>query len=104
MPVLVPIVEGFGEIEAVPLLLRNVLVEQKCWTFEIALPKNAHGCGNLTKAGGLEKFIELAFRTPDCAAVLILMDADEDEDCPKELAEAFAARVRAAGARRPVAI
>jgi hypothetical protein len=104
MPLIVPIVEGDGEIEAVPLLLRKLLIEQQCWTVDIALLKNAHGCGNLTTEGGLEKFVELAFRTPGCDGVLVLMDADEAEDCPATIAREFADRIAAYGARKPVSV
>jgi len=104
MGVLVPIVEGDGEVDAVPILLRRLLAARRSWDLQIARPKNAHGCGNLTKAGGLEKFVELAFRERDCAGVLILMDADEEEDCPMLLARSFAERIAMHGARYPVAI
>ncbi len=67
------------------------------WDVQIAVPKNAHGCGNLTKTGGLERFIQHAWKEPDCAAVLILMDADEK--CAKALAESLSSRVLAMGAR-----
>ena len=101
--VLVPIVEGDGEVEAVPVLLRRILAIRQRSQFTIARPKNAHGCGNLNKPGGLEKFVELAFREQGCAGVLILMDADERENCPFIMARGFTERIRAHGARHPVA-
>jgi hypothetical protein len=104
MGVLVPIVEGDGEVEAVPVLLRRILAEKNCWDLQIARPKNAHGCGNLTKEGGLERFIELAFRERDCAGVLILMDADDDEMCPMLIAKEFTERIIRYGARHPVGV
>ncbi|MEO6751543.1 MAG: DUF4276 family protein [Opitutus sp.] len=104
MGCLVPIVEGDGEISAVPILLRRFLAIRQRWDLDIARPKNAHGCGNLTKMGGLEKFTELAFRERGCSGVLILMDADEDADCPMHMAQNFANRIKKHGARHPVAI
>ncbi|MEI7820330.1 MAG: DUF4276 family protein [Verrucomicrobiota bacterium] len=104
MGFLVPIVEGDGEIEAVPVLLRRLLEVRQRWDLQIARPKNAHGCGNLTKVGGLEKFAELAFRERECAGVLILMDADEEQDCPMQMAQRFVQRIQNYGARFPVAI
>jgi hypothetical protein len=104
MSVLVPIVEGDGEVQAVPVLIRKYLTIKRRWDLQIARPKNAHGCGNLTKAGGLERFTELAFREPGCSGVLVLMDLDEEEDCPAQLASRFVERIRAHGARRPVAV
>lgn len=102
MPKIVPIVEGPGEVSAVPTLLWKILIELGRYDVQIAQPKNAHGCGNLTKPGGLEKFVAYSWREPDCGAVLILMDADEE--CPKELAEAFVERIRIMGAKHPVII
>lgn len=104
MGVLVPIVEGDGEIEAVPILLRRMLASRNVWDLQIARPKNAHGCGNLTKPGGLEKFVELAFRERDCAGVVVLMDADDDRDCPVTLARQFVERIEKHGIRHPLAI
>ncbi len=100
MPKIVPIVEGDGEVDAVPILLRKLLDEMGRWEVQVARPKNAHGCGNLTKPGGVEKFVQLAWAEADCAAVLILMDAEKN--CAKELATSFSRRVQAMGAYRPV--
>lgn len=102
MPKIVPIVEGEGEVEAVPILLRKILEEMRRWDIQIARPKNSNGCENLKKPNGLERFVRLAEMEPDCAAILVLMDADEQ--CPKNLAMSFAARVRAVGVRYPTAI
>jgi len=59
MAKLVPIVEGDGEVEAVPVLLRR-LSSEVCGfhDLEILRPKNAHGCGGLTKPGGVERFVQ----------------------------------------------
>lgn len=96
------IVEGFGEAEAAPTLLIRVLQHLNCYD---AFPRepayNAHGGNNLTKAGGLEKFAELAYRS-DCDAVLILIDSEGA--CPLEMARSFALRIKAKGARKPTAI
>jgi hypothetical protein len=52
----------------------------------------------------LEKFVEHAFRTPDSGGVLIVIDTDKGLKCPKSLAPELAARIRAYGARKPVAV
>lgn len=104
MPSIVPVVEGPGDAAAVPVLLRLILAHLHQHQIGVATPKNAHGCGNLYIPGGLEKFVEYAFRTPDCGGVLILVDADRDDNCPKVLAPEFAARIRASRARKPVAV
>ena len=102
MGVLIPVVEGDGEVEAVPLLLRRLQNEYRRWDLQIARPKNAHGRDNLLRPGGLERFLRYAWLEPDCIAVLILLDAHED--CPKEIAPQLAARARALNPPCPVAI
>jgi hypothetical protein len=94
MPKVVPIVEGNGEVDAVPLLLRKLLGEMHRWDVQPARPLNAHGRGNLEKLGGLEKFIRLALKESDCA----------EGDCAKELAKECAECVRAVGVTVPMVI
>jgi hypothetical protein len=92
MPKIVPLVEGYGEVDAVPLLLRRGLEHLQRWDFEIARPRNAHGCGNLTKPNGLEKFMLLCLKEPDCSAIFVLMDIDAG--CATNLAHHFSHRIR----------
>ena len=102
MPKIVPIVEGPGEVEAVPALLWKLLAEQGRYDLQIETPQNAHGGGNLTRPGGIERFIQNAWTKRDCGAVLVLVDADEQ--CPVELAADFSRRILALGVRFPVVI
>ncbi len=99
---LYPIVEGKGEIAAVPILLRRLQEEHQHWDFQIAKPKRASGEGDLTKPGGLEWFLRHALREPDCVAILVLLDANEG--CPKEMAFELADRARSLNLSCPVAI
>lgn len=101
MPKIVPIVEGPGEVEAVPALLWKLLAERERYDIQIGEPQNAHGCGNLTAPGGLEKFVKNAWTKRDCGAVLILMDAEEQ--CAMQLASEFSRRILAMGVRFTVA-
>ncbi len=113
MPVIVPIVEGVGEVEAVPLLLRRLLQEEFArYDWQVAKPKCAHGCGNLLASGGLERFIEYA--QPGGAAVLVLLDGDSvatlppdqrpEEDCAPGFAQLLARRAAAIRPQVPVVI
>ncbi len=102
MPRIVPIVEGQGEVEAVPKLLNKVLNEMGRYQFTVAPPRNAKGRGNLDKPGGLEKFIELSWREPDCGATLVLMDADKA--CAVTLAHEYVRRIKAMSLRYPVVV
>ena len=96
------IVEGAGEEYAVPSLIRRILWE-RLRRYDIEIPrakvKVANGKENLT--GKFEEFIEYAMED-GCAAILVLLDADED--CPVELASKLAARASALNAPVPIAI
>ena len=102
MPKIVPIVEGDGEVEAVPRLLGKMLSGMGRYDLPIARPKNANGRKNLDKPGGLESFVELSWRERDCGATLILVDADKE--CPIELAGSYTRRIQAMGIRFSVAV
>jgi hypothetical protein len=115
MPTLVPIVEGDGEVTALPLLLRRLFQEvHQVYDVRIARPKNAHGCGNLTAPDQLERFVAYALREPECDGVLVLIDNDAvqgliegnvlDEDCAPAFAHHLAARIQAMHPSKPVAI
>ena len=55
MPKIVPIVEGDGEVEAVPALLSKLLAEMQRFDIYVGDIANAHGCGNLTRPGRWER-------------------------------------------------
>jgi hypothetical protein len=102
VPRIVPIVEGDGEVPAVPALLRKVLGYFDRYDIQIARPKNANGRGNLTKEGGLERFVQYAWKEPDCGAILIMIDSEGE--CPRDIAMALSRRVHAMGVIFPVFI
>ena len=98
---IVPIVEGPGDEAAAPVLLRRVLYERLCrYDFEVKRPKKARGRGGLVKKLG--DFLAYARMTPGCAAILVLLDADED--CPRELGTELARRALAAAVGVPIAV
>ncbi len=100
MPRIVPIVEGPGDIDAVPTLLHRILRHRQWWNWSVAPPKRAGNLGNLKKR--LDDFIQYAHKEKDCQAILILLDLDDG--CPANEARALAARVRQLHLRCPVAI
>lgn len=102
MPKIVPIVEGEGEVEAVPRLLGKLLNEMGRYDLPIARPKNANGRKNLDKPGGLEAFVELSWRERDCGAALVLIDADKE--CAVALARNYARRIQTMGVRFSVVV
>ena len=99
---IVPIVEGDGEVSAVPVLLRKIMEGLMRYDIEIARPKSANGRANLKKEGGLERFIKYSWKEPDCSAIFILLDAEGE--CPLEIAREFSNRVESLGILFPVVI
>ena len=61
---------------------------------------NAHGRGNLTAEGGIEKFFD--YLAPDHDAVLFVLDAEDE--CPVELSRSLAQRVLVLQPSVPVAV
>jgi len=71
-----PIVEGPGEVEAVPVLLRRMAAEFGVPYVPVGRPI-CKDRSQIVRPGEMEKVIELARRQPGCQAILILFDADE---------------------------
>jgi len=83
MKLVQPIVEGHGDVAAVPVLLRRFLADAQCFGLQVARPVRQPK-GKLVREDGLRKAVRLALKKADCAAIIVLFDADDD--CPKELA------------------
>ena len=78
-----PIVEGHGEVSAVPILLRRLRDEARAWGIQIAAP-HRRPRSRLVNRDTLQNAIRVAALAQDCAGILVLLDADND--CPMELA------------------
>ncbi len=85
------ILEGPGDRDAVPLVIRNLLYSHEIFDFNVQPnPIIDQNVPKLKRANELERFVRYArYREGD--SVLILLDADEN--CPKEISEEFAARI-----------
>jgi len=97
------IVEGHGESESVPILIRRIarLVDSQL-SVEIPHPIRI-AKSKLLKAGELERAIALAaIQVEGRGAILVLVDSDDD--CPAQLAPALLARARAARSDLPIAV
>lgn len=95
MAVLVPVVEGHSEVEALPVLLRRLLAELERPEIIVARPVRVKRY-RVVRPGELERTLELARRhRQGCDAIMLLLDADDD--CPKELAPSLVARATDAG-------
>ena len=77
-----PIVEGYGEVAAFPVLLRRLVEEAQAWNVSIGRPIRRPR-SQLVQKTGVEQAVRLALKEQDCGAILILFDGDDD--CPAEL-------------------
>ncbi|MBM4078734.1 MAG: DUF4276 family protein [Planctomycetes bacterium] len=101
-PVLATVVEGHGEVEALPVLLRRRQEDLRLPTVEIRRPIRAPGQAALTAFGGIERWVILAMRQPRCAGILVLYDAEGR--CPKTDAPEMVRRARAVCAHLPLRV
>lgn len=95
------IVEGDGEVVAVPVLLRRIAAEFGCWvtaTRPVRVPR-----GRILLAGVLESALDLAARQAGAGgAIFILLDANSD--CPATLGPAILERAVAARSDRAIRV
>ena len=100
MPSIASIVEGDGDVAAVPGLLRRILGERLGrYDIQALKAKPANGKPNLLKK--FEQFLRYAV-IDDCDAILVLVDADKE--CPVDQARKLAARATSLNLNVPVAI
>jgi hypothetical protein len=93
-----PIVEGHGEVEAVPVLLRRLLAEANCQNVDVGRPIRRTQSQFRGKEG-IQAGVRLARLQPECAAVVILFDGEDD--CPKLISAQVRAWVLEAAAGTP---
>jgi hypothetical protein len=78
------IVEGHGEAESVPLLIRRIAVEIDPSLYIDIKPIIRKPASQLKKEGELERAVELVARQiGGKGGILILIDCDGDNECPK---------------------
>jgi hypothetical protein len=80
-----PIVEGHGEIDAVPVLLRRICYELGCCTsakiaHPIRVPRS-----KMVQEAEIRRFARIASSLPGCNLILLVMDADGD--CAKAISD-----------------
>jgi hypothetical protein len=97
------IVEGHGDVKAVPVLVRRIAVEIDPAAQIQILPPLRVPRFKLVKQGELERSVELAARkTGGTGAVLVLVDAEDD--CPAQLGPSLLARARAVRSDLPIGV
>jgi hypothetical protein len=96
-----PIVEGYGEVPAVPVLLRRLRDEAGVFQLDVNRPIRRYH-SELVAEASLRKAVRLARLQADCCAVLILFDSDTD--CPKTLAPTIQAWAQSEARDIPCAV
>ena len=97
------IVEGHGEVEAVPVVVRRIAErESPLSAIQMSSPIRISK-DRLVKSGELERTVELAARLAgEAGGVLVVLDSDDD--CPAEQGPALLARAVDARSDRPIAV
>jgi hypothetical protein len=96
-----PIVEGHGEVPAVPVLLRRLRDEGTLWQIDVNPPIRRRR-NELVQEHELRRAVQLALLQENCGAILILFDSDRD--CPKELAPQLQAWAQDEAGRTPCGV
>lgn len=78
-----PIVEGHGEVEAIPVLLRRFLAEAGVHDIDVGKPIRRKR-SELVQQASVQRSVRLALLQPGCGGILIVFDSDDD--CPRDLA------------------
>lgn len=102
-PVVASIVEGHGEVEAVPIVVRRIAAIVTP-SVAVVTPKPVRlKKGKLNRPGELERVVNLAAeRVCRCGGVLVLFDADDD--CPAEVAPTLIERCVSARSDVPISV
>ena len=79
MASLVPIVEGKGEVEAVPVLLRRIFDEMGVYDVTVAHPFRVKR-NRVVRPGDIERTVRQAVSAcSDARSLLVILDADDDD-------------------------
>ena len=93
-----PIVEGYGDVKAVPVLVRRVAAHVAPGVAVDVLRPHRRPRSALVLRGELERYGRIALTGCPDARLLVLVDADED--CPAELGPQLSERIASLQIRR----
>lgn len=96
---IVIIVEGQGDEEAIPVLVRKLLQTRGSYP---TIATHRVKRNKVVKPGELEKAVEFASLDPACSGILVVLDADDD--CPATMGPLLAARATGAATHKTVGL
>ena len=100
---IVPIVEGHGEVQAVPVLIRRIAADAAPGVFVHVVKPLRVPRQRILKQGQLEEALRIAaIESGSDGRILMLLDANGD--CPRELAPNLLARARATRSDRRIQV
>ena len=102
MASIVPIVEGQGEVEAVPELLRRILHEMNADHVTVLRPFRVKR-NQVVREGKIERAVRQALRDrEEAGGIMVILDSDDD--CPAELGPQLLERCRNSAPSIPVVV
>ena len=102
MPVIITIVEGDGDVYAVPILIRRI-VRAAALDADVPRPIRVKRDRFLHKENEFERYVELAARQSGSSGrILIILDAEDD--CPRDLGPDILQRATAARPDRHIQV
>lgn len=96
------VVEGRGDLDAVPILLRKWLRENGINSDILGKPVQCLGRDNALKEGGIEGKVAIAAARPGCRAVIVILDGEGDAVC--ELGPELLTRATEGAQGKPVVV
>ncbi|MEV4093232.1 DUF4276 family protein [Streptosporangium saharense] len=96
------IVEGDGEVSALPVLLRRIAGALSCWDVRIPPPRRVPR-SRLVARGGVENAVlQASYQLTGAGGILLLIDSDDD--CPATLGPELLRRAREARGDREISV
>jgi hypothetical protein len=77
-----PVVEGRGEVGAVPVLIRRLRDKAEAYELDVNPPIRKRR-SELGEESQLRKAVQLALKQEECAGILIVLDSDDDSPAEK---------------------
>ncbi|GAB1391534.1 MAG: hypothetical protein AMXMBFR78_21610 [Rubrivivax sp.] len=102
MTTIVTIVEGDGEVRALPVLLRRLAEARKMYDLQVPTPIRVHKDQFIRRPEEFNRKVQLAIAKAQDGVVLVVLDADDD--CPVDLASDIVTRANAIAPHGRVAV